>query len=186
MFSSANGARVRGESSRYVAVLFSVFFVVLLSGCAVPSGYHTLRDPRYWERSNISEAIHITPPYLQTMLDRDISACVFEIREDNRSAAIRSSFPADISGDLQEDAPGRALGEWETPERSGALRAEHGDYHDFEGCMAYKGWRRVDTIPPDIAEKSRKNYLKHLGEDPEPKRSNPESQTSSGGSYLNF
>lgn len=147
-----------------------------------------LRDPRYWERASIADSINIPPPRLQAMLDQDISSCVFEIKENNRNAAIRSSIPAEIPDGSQIGGPAHLLGEWDTPERFGALRAEHDEYHDFEGCMTYKGWRRVDTLTPDMAAKSRKAYIKNLGEDPEPnKKAPPEDPTSpENASYLNF
>lgn len=54
------------------------------------------------------------------------------------------------------------MGQWETPKRDGALRAEYLDYSDFETCMHSKGWERVQHLPYDVAERSRETYIKTI------------------------
>lgn len=93
------------------------------------------------------------------MLNRDISRCVFELRELERLGVIKNAIPTDFQGRVA-DPDQAALQEWDTPERDRHLFTEHSEYTDFEGCMKAKGWERVEHVPFDVARKGRTNYLK--------------------------
>ena len=58
-------------------------------------------------------------------------------------------------------ADGR-LKKWDTPKRDGYLYAEHFNYTDFEGCMDYKGWERVENLPYERAKFARDDYMETL------------------------
>jgi hypothetical protein len=88
------------------------------------------------------------------MLNRDISRCVVELRELEGLGSVKNAIPTDKSGKLL-DPDEKNLSDWDTPERDGALLAEHSDYHDFDGCMMAKGWERIKYVPYDVADKSK-------------------------------
>jgi hypothetical protein len=150
-------------------------FLLLLStgavllGLAACSGTTLVQkvenESQYWQRADVSEAAYMEGPKSQQMLNRDISRCVVEIRELERLGAIRTATPADTQNygvPPNPHTPEGQLADWDTPERDGYLRAEHLDYHDFETCMIYKGWERVEYLPYDLAEKSREEYITNI------------------------
>jgi hypothetical protein len=126
----------------------------LMTGCESS----TVREGQYWQRVGASEAAYIQGPKAQQMLNRDISRCVVELRELERLGTLRNAIPTDADGRVL-DPDELALRDNDTPEREGYLLAEHGDYHDFEGCMLAGGWERVISVPFDVAERSRRTYL---------------------------
>ncbi len=102
------------------------------------------------------------------MLNRDISRCVVELRELESLGSIKNAIPTDRSGKLL-DPDEKSLAGNDTPERDGALLAEHTDYQDFESCMLAKGWERIKYVPYETAEKSRRVwFVSHVdfGSDP--------------------
>lgn len=134
-----------------------------LAACAnTPSEAELRERGQYWQRASTSSAIYLRGPKAQQMLNQDIARCVWELKELEKVGAIREAFPADPNRDgtvPDPRTPEGRMAQWETPERRGALYAEHLDYHDFEGCMADKGWERVENLPYDIARKARGDYL---------------------------
>ncbi|MCB1556534.1 MAG: hypothetical protein KDJ15_04385 [Alphaproteobacteria bacterium] len=141
--------------------------VLILSGCTgAPVDRQALMErAHYWQRANTTDAIYQRGPKAQQMLHRDIARCVLEIREMERMGVLRRALPADNGpGTRVPDSatPAGQMAAWETPERDGYLRAEHGDYHDFETCMIDKGWERIDSVPYDVAETARETYLETI------------------------
>ena len=140
------------------------FSLCALTLASCTSNLHTERDIEaradYWQRIDTSSAIYTRGTKAQQMLNRDIARCVTEIRELKRLGAIRKAIPSD--GNAAPNTPEGKLEKWETPERSGALRAEHTPFHDFEGCMYSKGWERTKYVPYDVAKKSREAYLENV------------------------
>lgn len=130
--------------------------IIALSACA--SGVK-IDDGQYWQRKSMSDAIYAEGPKAQQMLNRDISRCVVELRELEGLGSLKDAIPTDASGRVLNPDE-KALADWDTPERDGALLAEHGNYHDFEGCMLSKGWERIKYVPYEVADKSRRTWFK--------------------------
>src|SRR5262249_46764404 len=154
-------------------------FALLLSGCANT----TLYGGQYWERKDMSDAAWEQGPRVQTMLNRDIARCVTEMKEEETTSNLRRNLPDSPDPTLNQDE--QDLADWNNPSHQGALLAEHTDYHDFDGCMNEKGWRRVDTIPYPVAGQARENYYRanvKYGEDPA-KKYKPNSTGSPSGDY---
>ena len=138
--------------------------LVALSACSTVK----IDDGQYWQRASVSEAIWAEGPKAQQMLNRDISRCVVELQELEGLGAIKDAIPTDRNGKLLEPDE-RDLSDHDTPERDGALLAEHSDYHDFDGCMLAKGWERVKYVPYEVDDASRRTWYKsHVdyGQDP--------------------
>lgn len=151
-------------TSQKVKVLaFAGAFYIFLTGC---TGQLVTNFDKayYWQRASISDAAYMEGPKAQQMLHRDIANCVTELRELERLGTIRTAIPAQLKPGMVPDprSPQGQLDQWETPEREGALRAELGDYHDFETCMIAKGWERIKNIPYDVAERAKENYTETI------------------------
>ncbi len=150
----------------YNILLTGMAFAGLAACCAQPVSMHDLKHKsQYWERANVSESTYMEGPKAQQMLQRDIARCVTELRELSRLGALRQAMPGntDPYGHVPDPStPEGSLAQWETPERDGALYAEHSDYHDFETCMQAKGWARVENVPYETAERARKTYVESI------------------------
>ena len=152
----------------------SFSFALILSGVAVltlaacdhqpPSSKKQLEasQAHYWQRASATSATWQRGPKAQQMLHRDISRCTAEIKELQRLGSIRAQIPANAGADGRIPNPATAegrLAQWDTPERDGYLYAEHADYHDFETCMQFAGWERVEHLPYRIADQARDTYV---------------------------
>lgn len=115
------------------------------------------RKADYWQRSNIRDSVQLDSVKAQTWLNRDIAQCVTAVKDQERLAALREAMPAD--GSSYADPAQARLAVWDTPERDGYLRAEHMPFHDFESCMVYRGWERIDTVTPKLAAQSRAAWM---------------------------
>jgi hypothetical protein len=51
-----------------------------------------------------------------------------------------------------------SLPHWDVPEYIRNLRVDHTDFHDFDGCMKYKGWNRVKYVAPDTERRAHNVY----------------------------
>ncbi len=148
------------NTKKHLALLLS-FSTLALAACQVPP---KLEDAQYWQRKNASSALYLRGPKAQQTLHKDIADCVTEIDELERLGPLREAIPADTNqGQVRDpNSPEGKLADWDTPKRDGYLYAEHFNYTDFEGCMTYKGWERVENLPFDQATKSRHEYLDTL------------------------
>ena len=100
----------------------------------------------------------------QQTLHKDIADCVTEIDELERLGPLREAIPADTQNGQVPD-PNSADGKlrrWYTPKRDGHLYSEHFNYVDFEGCMDYKGWERLEAMPYDRAKIARDDYMENV------------------------
>ena len=143
------------------SLLLSVPVVALLAACQVPS---KLEDAQYWQRKNATSALYLRGPKAQQTLHQDQATCVNEISELERLGPIREILPADTQNGKVPDpntADGR-LKKWDSPKRDGYLYAEHFNYTDFEGCMDYKGWERVENLPYERSKIARDDYMETL------------------------
>lgn len=135
--------------------VFALSALLALSACAGPK----IDGGQYWQRSSMSEAIYAQGPKAQQMLNRDISHCVVELRELEGLGSIKDAIPSNSQGKVL-DPDEKKLSDWDTPERDGYLLAEHGNYHDFEGCMLDKGWERTKNVPYEVAERARWTWFR--------------------------
>lgn len=108
----------------------------------------------YWQRSDSVSALYLTGPKAQHQLNKDIAACVAEVKELVRLGSIRQATPP--AGVAME--PGLRAG-WNGPTRDGPLYTEYTDFQDFDGCMKYKGWDRVNYVRPLTARAASQNYV---------------------------
>ena len=150
-------------------ILASGFVILSLNACTYPVDRERIEgESHYWQRRTATSATYTRGPKAQQMLNRDISACVVEVRELDRLGALHHVFPEDPLYDPSMAEPPSAqrhLDSHDTPERDGYLRYEHLPYVDFETCMLYKGWERMKNVPYAVAEESEEVYLKTvLGE----------------------
>ena len=144
--------------SKKVRTPMFVLFCLILGACSSAAESGRSIEAQYWQRTSASSAIYQRGPKAQQMLHRDIAHCVVEIRELERLGVLRNAIPEETGGSSNSDQ--RNLDSWHTPGQDGALLAEYGDYHDFEGCMLAKGWERVAHLPYDIAIEARDSYLR--------------------------
>lgn len=127
-----------------------------LSGCAD-------KERHYWQRSDPNSAIYLTGVKAQQSLEQDISECVHEIIELTKLADVRGQTPANAQllgryDQKQATDEMSNLPRWDVPEYIRDLRVDHTEFHDFDGCMAYKGWNRVYYVGPEAAFRSREIY----------------------------
>ncbi len=151
-------------------LLLTVLATAALAACSTgnPSGSNTsgwsdatLAETKavreradYWQRADTVSAQYMVGPKAQHQLNKDIAACVAEVRELVRLGSVRkASAPPSIA----MDPPLRAG--WYSPTRDGPLYTEYTDYQDFDGCMRSKGWERVDYVRPVVAQKGARNYV---------------------------
>lgn len=121
---------------------------------------------QFWQRSDATSATYMRGPKAQQQLFKDISRCTYEIRELERLGAIRAATPANTrpDGSIPDPTmPEGKLESWDSPERDGYLYAEHSNYHDFETCMQYAGWERIEYLPYETADEARDTYLQAIG-----------------------
>ncbi len=140
------------------SLLLVSFSTLALAACQTSP---KMEDAQYWQRKNATSALYLRGPKAQQTLHEDLATCVNTISEMERIAPVREAIPADTHNGKVPDgstADGR-LKKWDSPKRDGYLYAEHEDFVDFEGCMEYKGWERVEALPASLAQKSREDYL---------------------------
>lgn len=138
-----------------------------LSACADKehSVEKQLNKAHYWQRANTTSALYMSGPKAQQTLHRDISRCVVEVRELTRLGSLREAMPGEMDehGNVPDPStPEGSMAQWESPERDGALHTEHLDFHDFETCMAKKGWERVKHVPYAVADSAREVYVNSI------------------------
>lgn len=125
----------------------------LLALTACESTTEKRLDAAYWQRSDIESALYMRGPKAQHQLHKDIADCVSSVKELSRLGLIRDANPPggiEMNVGLAEN--------WQSPKGDGPLHAEYRDYHDFESCMAYKGWTRAAYVKPHIMENAKANY----------------------------
>ena len=147
--------------------LLSCIALVGLSACTDSMKMEIDENGRYWQRTDVTDAIYLRGPKAQQMLFQDMANCTATINEMQRLGAIRNAVPAETFNAAGEkidyaSSEGR-LAKYDTPERDGFMRTEHYDYTDFEGCMTQKGWERTKFNDYATAHKARDTYLDNIG-----------------------
>lgn len=134
-------------TSRFLASVVAVGAVLAIGAC----GY---KEMHYWQKIDPADALYLTGVKAQQHLEQDISFCVHTVIELTKLADVREDT-AHIAQKLRKydqkqatDDMGR-LPYWDIPEYIRDLRVDHTDFHDFDGCMRYKGWKRVRYVGPD-------------------------------------
>jgi hypothetical protein len=130
--------------------------LTLLSSCAD-------NERHYWQRTDPNSAIYLTGVKAQQELEQDISECVHTIIELTKLSDVRGHVPSATQalGDhdqKQETDDMSKLPLYDVPEYIRNLRVDHTDYHDFDGCMVYKGWSRVRYVGPEEEKRSKEIY----------------------------
>lgn len=131
--------------------------LLALAACSTNSEYH------YWQRTDPNSALYLTGVKAQQMLEQDISYCVYNIIELSKLSDVRGNVPSSFQA-LNNYDQKRAMQEmsnlprWDVPEYIRNLRVDHTEYHDFDGCMDYKGWRRVRYVAPKDEMRSKEIY----------------------------
>jgi len=134
--------------------------ILAITACEAPR-----KDPQnfqYWQRSSASSAIYMQGPKAQQALHRDIARCVSEVRELEHLEQTRNALRTNPHTGKMEDPDVKRLQGYDTPEYNDYLLSEHKDYHDFDSCMAYKGWERTQYVPYEISDRARDNYLRSI------------------------
>lgn len=128
-----------------------------LTGCISQKEYH------YWQKTDPNTALYLTGVKAQQMLEQDIASCVHQIIELSKLADVRGRVPSVYSptgsyDQVQAKAEMDRLPYWDVPEYIRDLRVDHTDFHDFDGCMAWKGWERVKYVSPQTELHAREVY----------------------------
>lgn len=153
--------------SKKTVLLATCFSAIAVTACG--NNYRKpidIEDAYYWQRKNSSSALYLRGPKAQQLLHQDIASCTNEVTELERLGEIRRAIPANYyTGNTVEErtASQKTLDQWDSPEKDGYLYGEHLDYHDFEGCMVYKGWERVEYLPHGELERANKEYMDRYG-----------------------
>ena len=152
---------------RTATLMVLILTLTTLSACGKTRLEQQLNHAKYWKRTDVREVTYINGRTAQKRLNQDIANCVMEIRQVRRTQALRDAIPANIHGledQYDENYQDRlSLNKLDTPERDGALRAEHANYHNFESCMFDKGWTRTAFVTYDTEVRARKAYLTNIG-----------------------
>jgi hypothetical protein len=153
--------------SRKIMLGFALLATVSLTACGGSIRKEIEEDARYWQRIDTTDSIYQRGPKAQQMLFQDMAGCTAEINELRRLGAIRNAVPAETfdkgNNRIEPNSPQDRMARWDTPERDGALRSEHKPYSDFETCMTYKGWERVEFVNYETKERARDDYLDAIG-----------------------
>jgi hypothetical protein len=117
----------------------------------------------YWQKTDPNTALYLTGVKAQQMLEQDIAFCVHQIIELSKLADVRGQVPAPFQptgsyDQKQAHDDMNRLPYWDVPEYIRDLRVDHTDFHDFDGCMAYKGWQRVKYVAPDAERRAKHVY----------------------------
>lgn len=134
--------------------------VLTLTACENSRQVYELKhNAQYWQRAEATDAIHQRGPKANQMLQRDTTRCTVEINELYRTGLLKNAVPSPGRMNSEKMLAKAQLDEWDSPNRDGYLLADTGDYVDFEGCMAAKGWERLEHLPYEQAKRARDDYI---------------------------
>ena len=132
-----------------------LIFPLLLTITACESTHHSKKgmNDQFWQRADLTSALYLRGPKAQHTLHQDIASCVSEVKELSRLGTIRDANPP---GGVEMNVG--LADKWQSPRGDGPLYTEFRDFHDFESCMNYKGWKRTNYVRPEQMENARTNY----------------------------
>ncbi|MBI1328102.1 MAG: hypothetical protein GC136_10735 [Alphaproteobacteria bacterium] len=137
--------------------------VLTLSACEnARQTYELKHNAQYWERADTTDAIYQRGPKANQLLQRDIARCTTEINELYRVGIVKHAVPMPGQMNSEKMLAKAQLDSWDSPNRDGYMLAQTGDYNDFEGCMAAKGWERVEHLPYEQAKRAREDYIEAI------------------------
>lgn len=130
--------------------------LVTLAGCAD-------NERHYWQKTDPNTAIYLTGVKAQQTLEQDISECVHLIIELTKLGDTRGQVPSYVQpiGNYDQKQATDEMSRlplWDVPEYIKDLRVDHSEFHDFDGCMAWKGWDRVRYVGPSSEMRSKEVY----------------------------
>lgn len=138
-----------------------------VSACSTAMKKEFDENGRYWQRIGTTDAIYQQGPKAQQMLFQDLANCTAVVNEMERIGAIKEAVPAEAydrnAHKIVPESPQSRMASWDTPERDGYMRTEMYDFHDFEGCMTFKGWERVKYVNYKMEDRARDTYLDTIG-----------------------
>ena len=126
---------------------------VALAACETTQQTPPDAEAALWQRADMTSALYMRGPKAQHQLHMDISSCVNEVKELSRLGTIRNANPPEgieMNKGLAE--------KWQSPRGNGPLYTEFREFNDFESCMNYKGWKRVEYVGQHTYENARTNY----------------------------
>lgn len=131
--------------------------LLAITACTGRGEYH------YWQKEDPDSSLYLRGVKAQQMLEQDIGECVHIVIEMTKLGDVRGQVedsvqPLGSYDQLEATREMSRLPHWDTPEYIRDLRVDHTDYHDFDGCMAHKGWKRVKYVGPEGAWKSKEIY----------------------------
>lgn len=134
------------------------FLIIGLSALAL--GACATKEYHYWQKVDPNTAIYLTGVKAQQTLEQDLSECVHTIIELTQLGNVRGQLGDTLNGidqrQLTEDMS--RLPRWDVPEYILDLRVDHTEFQDFDGCMRYKGWKRVRYVGPEAEFRSKEIY----------------------------
>lgn len=134
--------------------------LVLIAGLTACSPYYAKKKANYWQRVDARSALYMQGAKAQQSLEQDMASCVVEIEELVRLGAVRKSLPEGEDQGAYDIPEQKTDPYWNVPQRFGHRYVDHSQYHDFDSCMRYKGWRRVSYNDPATIDLSLDTYKK--------------------------
>lgn len=146
---------VQGASSMKskMNILIAAIGVLAVSSCA----WNPPTKQAYWQRVEDNSALWMTGPKAQQTLDENIASCVRQVDELVELGALRETLPPDTHSEYHRALKASGdLDYYDTPTRYGEHRVSHKDFHDFDSCMRYSGWERVNFVRYQVAKQAEK------------------------------
>lgn len=126
--------------------------VLAVSGCV----WNPPTKQAYWSRIEDNSALWMTGPKAQQTLDEHIASCVRQVDEMVELGALRETMPPDTHSEYHRALKASGdLDYYDTPTRYGEHWVAHHDFHDFDSCMRYMGWERVNFVRYQVAKQAK-------------------------------
>jgi len=139
---------------------FKIVSIVAATGVAFAmAACAPVRGSAYWQRVEDSSALYMTGSKAQQHLEENIAACVREVDEMVELEALRKAPATELHNDYRRALKQSGdLAYYDKPTHLGDKKIAHTDFHDFEGCMRFKGWERVRYVRYQTRAKAHETY----------------------------
>jgi len=135
--------------------LLSIAGILLLAACTQTVSKAAIdRDGQYWQRINAASATYTYGKKGQQLLNHHIAFCVAELETLQSLGDVTRPLHRTPNGAFQSVKEAEYYG-WKRNDPDGVDLDNHGEYHNFEGCMLAHGWERVKYVPYDTAIRAR-------------------------------
>lgn len=132
-------------------MMIAALGLLAVSGCV----WNAPTKQAYWQRVEDNSALWMTGPKAQQVLDEHIASCVRQVDEMVELGALRETMPPDTHSEYHRALKASGdLDYYDTPTRYGEMRVAHHDFHDFDSCMRYMGWERVNFVRYQVAKQA--------------------------------